>query len=46
MNALNNMNVQTIRDLIGTPKNILQRTLGKRRLGDVEEKLKDLGIGV
>lgn len=43
-NGLNNMNVQTIRDLIGTPEVKLVRVLGKRRFKELQDKLSELGI--
>jgi DNA-directed RNA polymerase alpha subunit len=44
MNALSNINVQTIRDLIAQPEANLVRALGKRRLKEIQDKLRELGI--
>lgn len=44
MNALNNINVQTIRDLIAQPESNLVGVLGKRRLREIQDKLSELSI--
>ena len=44
MMALSNINVQTIRDLIAQPEANLVRVLGKRRLKEIQDKLRELGI--
>lgn len=46
VNALNSIDVHTIRDLIATPETSLVRILGKRRFKDIQDKLKEFGVVV
>jgi DNA-directed RNA polymerase alpha subunit len=43
MNTLNNMNIQSIRDLLAQPEKALLKALGTGRLRQIQERFQELG---